>query len=150
MCHRFELAGRLGVDPPTIPLAEMLLSKLQVVKINRKDILDALALLSEYPLAPADEGSINIRLIADLTANDWGWWRTVTGNLERFRTFIDSEMEPGDLDFDRPARFDVLAQIDSFQSAIDHAPKSMRWKIRARVGERVQWYEEPEEVGHGR
>ena len=54
MCHRIELADRLAVDMPTVPLAEMLLSKLQVVKINRKDILDALALLSEYPLGPID------------------------------------------------------------------------------------------------
>ena len=56
MCHRFELADRLSVDPPTVPLAEMLLSKVQIVKINRKDILDALALLSEYPLGRPTTG----------------------------------------------------------------------------------------------
>ena len=37
---------------PTLPLAELLLSKLQVVKINRKDVLDALVLLAEHPLGP--------------------------------------------------------------------------------------------------
>ncbi len=150
MCHRLELADRLAIDPPTIPLAEMLLSKLQVVKINRKDILDALALLSEYPLGPRDEGTINIRQISDMTSRDWGWWRTVNDSLDRFRTFISSEIEAGDLDFGRPARFAISAQIDGLQSAIDNASKSTRWKLRARVGPRVQWYEEPEEVGHGR
>jgi hypothetical protein len=36
---------------PTLPLADLLLSKLQVVTINRKDVLDALVLLAEHPLA---------------------------------------------------------------------------------------------------
>jgi hypothetical protein len=150
MCHRIELADRLAVDPPTVPLAEMLLSKLQVVKINRKDILDALALLSEYPLGPTDAGTINVRRIGNLTSLDWGWWRTVTDNLDTFRTFVSTDVRPGDLDFGRPARFDVLAQIASLRCTIDEAAKSTRWKLRARLGDRVLWYEEPEEVGHGR
>ncbi len=150
MCHRFELADRLHVDGPTVPLAEMLLSKVQIAKINRKDILDALALLSEFPLGPTDAGTINVERIAGLTSGDWGWWRTLTGNLDKFRTFLHADLHPGELEFGRPARFDVLAQIDSLRSAIDAAPKSARWKLRARVGDRVQWYEDPEEVGHGR
>jgi hypothetical protein len=150
MCHRIELAERLAVDPPTVPLAEMLLSKLQVVKINRKDILDALALLSEYPLGPVDAGTINVALISDLTSHDWGWWRTMIGNLDRFQTFLGDDVQPGDLDFGRPARFDALAQIAALRATIEDVPKSTRWKVRAKVGERVHWYEEPEEVGHGR
>jgi hypothetical protein len=93
---------------------------------------------------------INSRRISELTAGDWGWWRTVIGNLDKLKTFIETEVQPGELDFGRPARFEVLAQIDGLRSAIDAAPKTTRWKLRARVGERVQWYEEPEEVGHGR
>jgi hypothetical protein len=150
MCHRIELADRLAVDMPTVPLAEMLLSKLQVVKVNRKDILDALALLSEYPLGPTDAGTINVGRIGDLTARDWGWWRTVTGNLDKLRIFVAADVHPGDLNFGRPARFDVLSQIAALRSSIEGVPKSARWKLRARVGERVRWFEEPEEVGHGR
>jgi len=150
MCHRFEWADRLHLDGPTIPLAEMLLSKVQIAKINRKDILDALALLSEYPLGPTDAGTINVERITGLTSSNWGWWRTLTGNLDKFRTFLHGDLRPGELDFGRPARFDALAQIDSLRVAIDAAPKSTGWKLRARVGDRVQWYEDPEEVGHGR
>lgn len=150
MCHRFELADRLSVDSPTVPLAEMLLSKVQIAKINRKDLLDALALLSEFALGPNDDGTINVGRIVGLTSNDWGWWRTVTGNLDRLRTFVNADLRPGELEFGRPPRFDVLAQIASLRAAIDAAPKSTRWKLRAQVGERVQWYQEPEEVGHGR
>jgi len=150
MCHTFEFADRLGVEPRTLPLAELLLSKLQVAHINRKDILDSLALLSEFPLGHADAGSINLGRITDLTSNDWGWWRTVTGNLELSRQFLTGELQPGELEFGRPARYDAAGQIDALRAAVDAAPKSTRWRLRARVGDRVQWYQEPEEVGHGR
>jgi hypothetical protein len=150
MCHTFEFADRLHLDGPTLPLAELLLSKLQIAHINRKDILDALALLTEYPLAATDVDAINIERFTRLTSSDWGWWRTVTGNLDRFRLFHDTEIQPGELEFNRPARFDALEQIDALRRAIDAAPKSTRWKLRAQVGDRVQWFQEPEEVGHGR
>jgi hypothetical protein len=155
MCHRFELAGRLAATRPTLPLAELLLSKLQVVKINRKDVLDALILLGEHPLGP-DDGSgdaaagaaINTRRIVELTSSDWGWWRTVTGNLDKLSDFLATELREGELECGRPLRFDPAAQIDALRASIDAAPKSSRWKLRAAVGDRVGWYMEPEEVGH--
>lgn len=150
MCHTFEFADRLDLDGATLPLAELVLSKLQVVHINRKDILDALALLSEYPLEPRDPGAINVDRITGLTSADWGWWRTITGNAEKFRHFHEAELQPGELDFGRPARFAVPDQLDALRAAIDAAPKSTRWKLRAKIGDRAQWYQEPEEVGHGR
>jgi hypothetical protein len=150
MCHTFEFAGRLDLDGPTLPLAELLLSKLQIARVNRKDILDVLALLSEYPLAAADESAINLGQITRLTGADWGWWRTVTGNLDKLRLFVETELQPGELEFRRPARFDVRAQVVALRGAIDGTPKSARWKLRSQVGDRVQWFQEPEEIGHGR
>ena len=150
MSHKFEFADRLAVDNPTLPLAEMLLTKVQIAQINRKDILDGLALLSEYPLGHGDDGTINLDRLTAITSNDWGWWRTFTGNLDKFERYYTTSLQPGELEFGRPPRFDVLAQIAALRSAIDSAGKSSRWKLRARVGERVQWYIEPEEVGHGR
>ena len=152
MCHRFTFGDRLAICDPTLPPAELLLSKLQVVKINRKDILDALALLSEVPLAGDDVGgaAISLSRITGLTSADWGWWRTVTMNLDRLGAFLSADLAPGDLDFGRETRFDPAAQVAELRAAIDAAPKSGRWKLRARVGDRMPWYEEPEEVGHGR
>jgi hypothetical protein len=157
MCHKFEFGDRLGVTSPTLPLAELLLSKLQVVKINRKDVLDALILLAEHPLATGDgtgdtgDGSaaINTTRIVDLTSNDWGWWRTITGNLEKLTAFLADDLKPDELVTGRPLRFDPAAQITALRAAIDVGSKSSRWKLRARVGDRVSWYELPEEVGHG-
>ena len=159
MCHRFEFGDRLAASSPTLPLAELLLSKLQVVKINRKDVLDALVLLAEHPLGKDDGapdsrhglGSINVPRILSFTSNDWGWWRTVTGNLDTLDQYLAVELSPEDLDLNngRDILFDPKAQVASLRTAINDAPKSTKWKLRARVGERAVWYQDPEEMGHG-
>jgi len=159
MCHRFEFGDRLAMSSPTLPLAELLLSKLQIVKINRKDVLDALVLLAEHPLGPDDGapdsrhglGSINVPRILSLTSNDWGWWRTVTGNLDTLDQYLAVELTPEDLDLNngRTILFDPSGQVGALRTAINDAPKSTKWKLRARVGERTGWYQDPEEMGHG-
>jgi hypothetical protein len=158
MCHRFDFGDRLSKSSPTLPLAELLLSKLQVVKINRKDVLDALVLLAEHPLAQDDGapdsrhglGAINVPRIVSFTSNDWGWWRTVTGNLTTLDQFLAVELTPEDLDLNngRKVLFDPSAQIAGLRAAIESAPKSTKWKLRALVGERATWYVDPEEMGH--
>ena len=159
MCHAFVFRDRLAVSQPTLPLAELLLTKLQIVKINRKDLLDALILLQSHPLAASSDGAgegadtgaaINLERIVGLTSADWGWWRTVTGNIARLRTYLASELGPDELDTGAPPRFDPATQLTALADAIEAAPKSTKWRLRARVGDRMTWYEEPEEVGHGR
>jgi hypothetical protein len=159
MCHRLEFGDRLGASRPTLPLAELLLSKLQVVRINRKDVLDALVLLAEHPLGQDDgdtdsahgTGAISLPRLLAITSNDWGWWRTVTGNLDKLDQYLATDFSPEDLDLGqgRDVHFDPATQIASLRAAIEAAPKSTRWKLRARVGERMPWYVTPEEVGHG-
>jgi hypothetical protein len=157
MCHRIEFGDRLAASRPTLPVADLLLSKLQIVKINKKDVLDALVLLAEHPLRQDDgaadetqgEGAISLPRIFAHTSNDWGWWRTVTGNLQVLQDFLDHEFTEADLDVGaRPVRYQVREQLAGLRDAIEAAPKSTRWKLRARIGERQRWYEEPEEVGH--
>ena len=158
MCHRVEFGDRLGRSTPTLPVAELLLSKLQIVKINKKDVLDALILLAEHPLGQDDGevdstkglSAINIPRILSFTSNDWGWWRTVTGNLTVLTHYLDSDFTDADMDVGgrRPVLFDPRAQVEALRKAIDESPKSTRWKLRAAVGERQQWYQEPEEVKH--
>ena len=152
MCHTLEWGDRLTIDDMTLPPADLLLTKLQIVKINRKDILDMLALLADYPLAEGDEGgkAISLGRITGIAANDWGWWRTIKGNLAHMEAIAEHDLQPGELEFGRARRFDPVAQVRALQEAIEKVPKSTRWKLRSRIGERVSWYEEPEEVGHGR
>jgi hypothetical protein len=152
MCHRLEFGDRLALGHPTLAPTDLLLTKLQIVKITRKDLLDMLALLSEVPLSPSEEGPRQIALdrIARVTGQDWGWWRTVTANLDRLVAFLEDDLRPEELELGRPPRFSLRDQLDRIRAAVAAAPKSTRWRIRARIGDRMPWYEEPEEVGHGR
>src|SRR6478672_12204374 len=158
MCHRFEFGDRLAKSTPTLPVAELLLSKLQIVKINKKDVLDALILLAEHPLGQDDGevdsskglAAISLPRILSFTSNDWGWWRTLTGNLDVLQKYLESDFVPEDVDIGgrREVLFDPRAQLVALRAAIDDAPKSTRWRLRSTVGDRQQWYVEPEEVGH--
>ena len=96
-------------------------------------------------------GTINVPVILSYTSNDWGWWRTVSGNLDKLAQFAATELTDADMDIghNRAVRHDPAAQVATLRAAIDGTPKSTRWKLRARVGERITWYAEPEEVGHG-
>jgi hypothetical protein len=138
MCHTFDLRPRFALDTPTLPLADLLLTKLQVVEINQKDVLDILALLHDHPLGDGSPESIDIDYIAALAANDWGIWRTITGSLDTVLEFWHSIGSYGP--------YDIQSQIYLLQQALAAVPKSLAWKVRAQVGERVRWYELPEEV----
>src|SRR4029078_2577881 len=133
---------------PTLPVAELLISKLQIVKINKKDVLDAIILLAEHPLGQ-DDGevgstkglpAVSVPRILSFTSNDWGWWRTVTGNLDKLQQYLDTDFVPEDVDIggEREVLFDPRAQVAALRAAIDAAPKSTRWKLRSTVGERQQ------------
>ena len=165
MCHTFDFAADLACPGPTLPLADLLLSKLQVVRINRKDYLDVLILLAEFALSGGPGGDaaetdeavgaeiagtdrIEVGQITRYTSADWGWWRTVGGNLDGCRAFVEDGLAADDLDVGRPNRFDPGAQAGELRRRIDAAPKSLGWRIRARLGERMPWYEEPEEEAH--
>ncbi len=148
MCHTLELKDRLDVDPLTVARAELLLSKLQIVRLNRKDALDVAALLSMYPLG-GDEG-INVEVFSSLLGGDWGWWRTVTANLDVVLQLAESNDDTfvQEIAMDSPAQFDVAKQLKGLKRTAEETPKSRSWKWRAKLGDRVIWYEEPEEVDH--
>ncbi len=141
MSHRLDLRDRLTSPEPTIPLADLLLTKLQIWEINSKDLGDAACLLADHPLGESELETIDLGRLRDVLGADWGLCHTVQRNLKKVSELWQERGVIG-------ARFDVIAQIDALQAAIDAAPKSLAWKARARVGERVRWYETPEEVRH--
>ena len=140
-CHLIPLAGRLEVDRPTIPIAELLLSKLQIVKINEKDVVDIVLLLLDHPLGTGDDDTIDLGRIAQLSADDWGLWRTLTQNLEKVRALADGYPQ---LAAEQQAT--VGAATEAIKTRIDAVPKSLGWKMRDRIGDRRQWWTDVDEV----
>jgi len=140
-CHTIKWEGRLELDRPTIPLAEMLLEKMQIVEINEKDVIDTIMLLLEHSLGDSDAETINIVHVAELCSNDWGLWRTTTMNLDKIRALAQGY---GQLTTEQKARID--SQVKTALARLDREPKSLAWRLRARVGDRVKWYKEVDEV----
>ncbi len=141
-CHTIFWNGRLEIDSPTIPLSEMLLEKMQIVKICEKDVIDTIMLLLEHPLGDHDREVINIQRIAQLCAKDWGLWRTITMNLEKVGQLTKTYPQ-----LDEEQKTYIRKQIEQALSLINAEPKTMTWRLRARVGDRVKWYKDVDEVG---
>jgi hypothetical protein len=140
-CHTIYWKDRLEVDSPTIPLAELLLEKMQIVKINEKDVIDTIMLLLEHPLAEGDHESINIKRVAKLCADDWGLWRTTTMNLDKVQKLAQGYEQ---LTTEQKNKID--SQVKTAVTRLEAEPKPLGWKLRARVGDRVKWYKDVDEV----
>jgi hypothetical protein len=140
-CHTVPWEDRLELDDETIPLAELLLQKMQIVEINEKDLIDTITLLLEFPLGDADRDTINMDRIARICAKDWGWWRTLTMNLGKVRQMAEHYAQLTD---EETAR--VASQVQAALDRIDAEPKSMSWKLRAKVGDRKKWYRDVGEL----
>ncbi|HEY3991828.1 MAG TPA: hypothetical protein VGM01_03005 [Ktedonobacteraceae bacterium] len=134
MCHNLDFRARLQTDSRTLSLADLLLTKLQIVEVNEKDLVDTMALFLDHEVLENDKG-MNASYIARLTSADWGLYKTLTLNLAKLRAFAVEKAFPDQI----PTRIEALL------SAIETQPKSLSWKTRALVGERVRWYELPEE-----
>jgi hypothetical protein len=141
-CHRIELKGRLEKEPVTIPLTDILLEKLQIVEINEKDLKDLIVLLLEHPVADGEEaGAFDASYVVDLLTKDWGFSYTVSLNLDRIRRYMETIPELTD-----EQRALIVSRIDDLWGRVGSAPKTLKWKLRARVGPSRKWYQE---VGEG-
>ena len=140
-CHAIYWKDRLEVDSPTIPLTELLLEKMQIVEINEKDIIDTIMLLLEHPLGNIDKETINIQLAAQLCANEWGLWRTTTMNLNKVKQLAQhyTQLTP-------EQKSKVESQVNEILARLNDEPKPLAWRLRDRVGDRVKWYKEVDEV----
>jgi hypothetical protein len=136
MSHVIDLRGRLGHAGPCASPSDLLLSKLQIFEVNRKDLVDLTALLLDHDIATGDE-AIDADYVARLASEDWGLYRTLQLNTEKLRHTVD------ELDVDREL---VGSRLDRLWSTVEDQPKPLKWRLRAQVGDRVRWYELPEEV----
>jgi Uncharacterised nucleotidyltransferase len=142
MCHEIPIADRLHLEPQTVPLAELLLTKLQIVYLNEKDLHDIWAILHEHDVAEHDVDSVNAAHVARVLAADWGLWRTSRQTVETARERLQ---EAPLAEEDRAL---LQARLDLLWKRVEAEPKGLRWRSRAKLGDRSKWYEEPEEIAH--
>jgi hypothetical protein len=141
-CHRIPFKGRLSLDSPTISTTDLLLEKMQIVEINLKDFKDTLVLMLEHPLGAASGGNkyIDADYIVDFMSKDWGFYHTFTTNLARVPDHIAEfpaiTEEEGNI---------IRARVADLLDMIEAAPKSIKWKLRAKIGTRRLWYQEVSE-----
>jgi hypothetical protein len=140
-CHEVDLTRRLEIDPITLTLADLLLEKMQIVKIGEKDVKDTIILLREHELGESDGNTVNVHYVAKLLANDWGFYYTATTNLKKTGdyTYTLSMLDSAEKEV-------VKGKIDTLHDRIEKEDKSFKWKMRAKAGTKMKWYTDAEDV----
>jgi hypothetical protein len=145
MCHSLDLSSRLVTVTAGLSPADLFLTKAQIVEINDKDLLDIVSLMHHHAAEKVDDPTadiIDLGRLSQVCAADWGWYTTVTDNLAKVAERATDLLPPADAG-------KVGARCHQVADHLVAAPKSLRWRARAKVGRRVPWYELPEEIAHG-
>ena len=134
MCHTVIFKDRLKIDNWTISLADLLLEKMQIVEISRKDFKDTAILLLEHGIGQ-DDRTINMEYIGNIMSNDWGFFHTFSTNLSKLKDALiqfDS--------FNEKEREIIRQRIEEILERVNSSEKSLRWKARAKIGTKIRWY----------
>jgi hypothetical protein len=141
MNHTIDLRNRLNIDDLTISVADLFLEKMQIVKINEKDIKDSIVLLREHDVGEGDQEMLNIKYVTNLLAQDWGLYYTVTENLKKVKYFLYTYPSLTEED-----KVHVVSKIEKILKTVEVQPKSVGWKMRAKLGTKKKWYTEVEDL----
>jgi hypothetical protein len=143
--HEVSFRGRLELDDPTITVEDMLLEKLQIHDITEKDFKDVVILLLEHDFGERDDRErIDTSYIADVLADDWGFWYDAVNNLKRISDYADQFELIG-----KGERTGVKNRISRLVGVIDEAPKTGKWERRAKKGTKKKWYNDVGEIQQG-
>jgi hypothetical protein len=139
MCHILDLRERLLQGYFSLTLADLLITKLQIVEMNEKDMKDILAILLDHAIGSEAPDRLDLDYLVRLTGNDWGLYTTLSDNLVRSKEHLAEFLQGNEVDL-------VEQRVDQILHAMQAAPKSLRWRARARIGRLVEWYDVPDEV----
>ncbi len=139
-CHTIDLNGRIGVTARTLAPADLVLQKLQIVERNEKDFFDLYLLLLNHDFRRSDPEQIDHERIATVVADDWGFSMTALDFIDDARAYLPAQP------LSEEARGTVAGRLAALETLIRDAPKSARWRARARLGRRVRWYRNVEEL----
>jgi hypothetical protein len=136
--------GRLGLHPLTLPLADLVLEKLQIHEINEKDLKDLVLLFAANSIGNMErETVINGRHIASTLSNDWEFWYEAKLNLEKLQKFVANYV--GDKRVDAQVGTTIRGRIEELTRLIDEEPKSKDWQKRSKAGPQKKWWRDVEE-----
>ncbi|MDG6909080.1 MAG: nucleotidyltransferase family protein [Nitrososphaerota archaeon] len=138
MCHKFNFKENILAGTYTLPITQLLMTKLQVVEKTDKEYKDLVVAFRDFDVTGGPEG-IRGDEIAELSSKDWGIYTTFWKTLEAVMAKAP-ELAGGESDI-------VCSRIRKLMSTMEAAPKSIGWKMRARVGERTRWYDLPDSDG---
>ena len=142
MNHDIPFERRLDIENLTIPLADLLLEKMQIVHINEKDVIDTIMILREHNVAKGNvQKAIDATYISKLLSSEWGFYYTMTTNLQKVENGL---AQIGELSVDD--RTDISGKIKELLALIEKEPKTFSWRLRAKVGPKTKWYKDVEEV----
>ncbi len=139
--------GRLEMDFPTITLSDIVLEKLQIHKIARKDLVDLMILFFGHevkPSAATEKEAVDAAYISNLLADDWGFWYEATQNLTKVRQLLGTFVGEGRVKPEQASR--IEARVGALEAALRSVPKGRHWEKRAKVGTAKPWYRDVEEV----
>jgi len=139
MCHTLDLRQRLLEGYLSLTLADLLVTKLQIVEMNEKDMKDCLAIFLDHGLGSESPQAIDRGYLAALTGRDWGLFTTLGDNLAKVKQHMGDYLQSGEIGV-------VSGRVDELLQAMQAAPKTLAWRARAKIGRRLEWYDLPDEV----
>ena len=141
MCQEIDFKDRLNSDLPWISVDDLLLTKIQIVEINEKDIKDIIRLISSHEIIDKGEdyNKINLDYIAGICSDDYGFYMSFKLNMPKILQYLQN------LEGDVSSKEQIKNKINIIMDAIEKRPKSLKWKLRAKMGDRIPWYRLPEE-----
>lgn len=143
MGHTLDFRQRLQLDDVTIPITDLLLTKLQVVQFAEKDAKDIVAILEDHELGHNDDReTLNLDYIVQSCSRDWGLYKTITNNIATINKLIGQEASG------LTAGKELVERLSAIRNALMTGKKGVRWIFRSLIGERVRWYREVE-TGQG-
>jgi hypothetical protein len=145
MDHEIDFRDRLEINTYAIDPSDLFLSKLQIVNLNEKDVHDVITLCKDvYVDFQPHPGVLDLEHVAQTCADDWGLYIDVMSNIDKVMERVD------DYDLSPRQASRVWRTFELAQDMMTEHSKSLRWRVRSRIGKRLKWYNEIEEQFGGR
>ena len=138
-------AGRLELDSPTITATDIVLEKLQIHEINRKDLIDLITLCLAHEVHERfDKNTIDGSYITKILSDDWGFWQDATTNFRKMNMLIEELTANNKLTAEQSQT--IAQRTDRLLGMVTNSPKTKHWEKRAKTGTKKPWYREVEDV----